>query len=461
MSSTPQHSQDISISDLRSGLNGGVIGPGDAAYDEARQVFFKGVDRRPAAVARVADARDVARVVTLVRDSGLELAVRSGGHSRAGYGTSQGGIVIDLSGMRALEIDADAKTAWVETGITAGEYTNVVGERGRATGLGDTGTVGIGGITLAGGIGFLVRKNGLTIDDLLAAEVVTADGEIVQASEESEPDLFWALRGGGGNFGVVTRLQLRLHEISEIVGGMLMLPATAEVITRFIEAADAAPEELSTIANVMLAPPMPFIPEDAHGKPVLLALLAHVGAVDQAERVLAPFRALGKPYVDMVRPMRYPEMYEGEGPPVPFMAGANFFADALAPADPATILEQLHQSTAMLKAVQLRVLGGALARVPNDATAFAHRDRRLFVNIAAMYMDPAETDTHDAWVGGLADSLGGGEAGGYIGFLGEEDEGTVRAAYPGQTWDRLRELKRRYDPDNLFRLNHNVPPAAS
>jgi FAD/FMN-containing dehydrogenase len=160
-----------------------------------------------------------------------------------------------------------------------------------------------------------------------------------------------------------------------------------------------------------------------------------------------------------VRPMRYPEMYEGEGPPVPFMAGANFFADALAPADAATILEQLHRSTAMMKAVQLRVLGGALARVPNDATAFAHRDRGLFVNIAAMYMDPAETDTHDAWVAGLADSLGKGEAGGYIGFLGEEDEATVRAAYPGPTWDRLRELKRRYDPDNLFRLNHNILPA--
>jgi FAD/FMN-containing dehydrogenase len=459
VSSKPQQSQDISISDLRSDLNGKVIGPDDAAYDEARQVFFKGVDRRPAAVARVADAHDVARVVTLARESGLELAVRSGGHSRAGYGTSDGGIVIDLSGMRAIEIDADGRTAWVETGSTAGEYTNVVGERGRATGLGDTGTVGIGGITLAGGIGFLVRKNGLTIDDLLAAEVVTADGEIVQASEESEPDLFWALRGGGGNFGVVTRLRLRLHEISEIVGGMLMLPATPEVITGFIEAADGAPEELSTIANVMLAPPMPFIPEDAHGKPILLALLADVGAVDNAERVLAPFRALGKPYADMVRPMRYPEMYEGEGPPVPFMAGTNFFTDALAPADAATILEQLHQSTAMMKAVQLRVLGGALARVPNDATAFAHRDRSLFVNIAAMYVDSAETDTHDAWVAGLADSLGGGEAGGYIGFLGEEDEGTVRAAYPGPTWDRLRELKRRYDPDNLFRLNHNTLPA--
>jgi FAD/FMN-containing dehydrogenase len=459
VSSTPQQSQGISIPDLRSDLEGEVIGPDDAAYDEARQVFFKGVDRRPAAVARVAGANDVARVVTFARESGLELAVRSGGHSRAGYGTSEGGIVIDLSRMRALDIDPDAGTASVQTGVTAGEYTSTVGERSRATGLGDTGSVGIGGITLAGGIGFLVRKYGLTIDDLLAAEVVTADGEIVRASEESEPDLFWAIRGGGGNFGVVTRLQLRLHEISEIVGGMVILPATPEVITGFIEAAEAAPEELSTIANVMLAPPMPFIPEEAHGKPVLLGLLADVGAVDQAERVLAPFRALGKPYADMVRPMRYPEMYEGEGPPVPFMAGSNFFADALAPADAATILEQLDQSTAMMKAVQLRVLGGAVERVPNDATAFAHRDRRLFVNIAAMYVDPAEAGTHDSWVAGLADSLGKGEAGGYVGFLGEEDEGTVRAAYPGSTWNRLRELKRRYDPHNLFHLNHNILPA--
>jgi FAD/FMN-containing dehydrogenase len=291
-----------------------VIGPDDAAYDEARQVIFKGIDRRPAAVARVAGADDVARVVTLARDSGLELAVRSGGHSRAGYGTSEGGIVIDLSGMRALDITPDGKTAWVETGMTAGEYTTAVGEQGRATGLGDTGSVGIGGITLAGGIGFLVRKYGLTIDDLLAAEVVTADGEIVQASEESEPDLFWALRGGEGNFGVATRIQLRLHEISQIVGGMVMLPATPEVITGFLEAAEAAPEELSTIANVMLAPPMPFIPEEAHGKPVLMGMLADVGPVDQAEALLAPFRALGKPYADMVRPIRYPRYTKVRGP---------------------------------------------------------------------------------------------------------------------------------------------------
>jgi FAD/FMN-containing dehydrogenase len=457
--SRSSETSDLSIDQLRAELDGRVIAPADPAYDDARQVFLKGVDRHPAAVVRPTNAEEVARVVSFAREAGVELAVRSGGHSRAGYGTTDGGIVIDLSEMKALEIDDESKTASVETGMTAGEYTAATGERGLATGLGDTGSVGIGGITLAGGIGFLVRNNGLTIDDLLAAEVVTADGEVVQASEESEPELFWGIRGGEGNFGVVTRLTLRLHEISEIVGGMLILPASPQVVTGFLEAAAAAPEELSTIANVMLAPPLPFVPEEAHGQPVLMGSFAYVGPVDDAEAVLAPFRALGEPYADMVRPVRYPELYEGEGPPVRFASGANFFADSLDGERAEAIFEGLPKSTAMMKAVQLRVLGGALGRVPADATAFAHRARRLFVNIAAMYMDGAEKDTHDAWVDGLADSLGRNGEGGYVGFLGDEDEETVRAAYPGETWERLREVKGRYDPDNVFRLNHNIPPA--
>jgi FAD/FMN-containing dehydrogenase len=455
MEARPQESSEFSIPEL----NGEVIAPDDPSYDEARHVFFKGFDRRPAAIARVAGADDVSRVVSVARDRGLELAVRSGGHSRAGYGTSEGGIVIDLSGMKAVDIDADGKTAWVETGITASEYTNATSEHGLVTGLGDSGTVGIGGITLAGGIGFLVRKNGLTMDDLLAAEVVTADGEIVQASAENEPDLFWAIRGGEGNFGVATRFQLRLHEISEIVGGMLILPATPEVITGFIEAAASAPEELSTIANVMIAPAMPFVPEEAHGKPIVMSQMAYVGPPDQAEAAIAPLRALAEPLADMVRPMRYPELYEGPEPEAQLASGANFFADSLEPGGAEAILEQLPQSTAMMKAVQLRVLGGALARVPADATAFPHRGHRLFVNVAAMYVDPGEKETHDAWVTGLAGRLSDGGSGGYAGFFGDEDEATVRAAYPGPTWNRLREIKRRYDPDNLFHLNHNIPPA--
>jgi FAD/FMN-containing dehydrogenase len=451
--------REIPVDELRAQLSGELITPEDPAYDEARQVFFKGFDRTPLAVARVAGAEDVARVITAAREGGLELAVRSGGHSWAGYGTSDGGLVIDLSAMKAMEMHTDARTVWTETGITAGEYTAATGERGLATGLGDTGSVGIGGITLGGGIGFLVRKNGLTIDDLLAAELVTADGEVRRVSEESEPDLFWAIRGGEGNFGVATRFQFRLHEISEIVGGMLILPATPEVITGFLEAAEAAPEELSTIANVLLAPPMPFIPEEAHGQPIVIGLIAYAGPVDRGASVVAPFRALAEPYADMVRPMRYPELYEGPEQEVRFASGANFFADSLGPAGADAILDQLPQSTAMMKAVQLRVLGGGLARVPNDTTAFAHRDRGLFVNVAAMYMDAAEADTHDAWVDELSDALGRDGAGGYVGFLGDEDEATIRSAYPGATWDRLRQIKRHYDPDNLFRVNHNIPPA--
>jgi FAD/FMN-containing dehydrogenase len=233
--------QDSPIDDLRAQLAGELIRSDEPSYDEARQVFFKGVDRRPLAVARVAGAADVAAVVNAAREGGLELAVRSGGHSRPGYGTVDGGLVVDLSGMDSVEIDADHGTAWAETGATAGKYTLVTAEKGRVTGLGDTGSVGVGGITLAGGIGFLVRKTGLTIDNLLAAEVVTADGQVVRASEDSEPDLFWAIRGGEGNFGIATRFQLRLAEISEIVGGMLILPASPQVITGFLEAAKAAP----------------------------------------------------------------------------------------------------------------------------------------------------------------------------------------------------------------------------
>ncbi len=451
--------QAMGIDELRAQLDGELITTTESAYDEARQVFLKGIDKRPLAVARVASAEDVVAVVNAAREADLELAIRSGGHSMAGYGTVDGGIVIDLSGLNDVEVDASGETAWVETGATAGQYTLATAEHGRTTGLGDTGSVGISGITLAGGIGYLVRKTGLAIDNLVAAEMVVADGELVRTSEDSEPDLFWAIRGGESNFGVATRLQLRLTEVSEIVGGMLILPASPQVITGFLEAAQAAPDELSTIAAVMIAPPMPFLPAEAHGKPVLMTQLAYSGPVDGAEQVIAPFRALAKPFGDMVRPMRYAELYEGPEREAAFAAGANFFTDSLDEAGAEAILERLAISMAPMSAVQLRVLGGAFGRVPNDATAFAHRDKGLFVNVSAMYVDGAETDDHRAWADGVTKSLGANGSGGYVGFLGEEKPETVRAAFPGDTWDRLREIKRRYDPGNLFHLNHNIPPA--
>jgi FAD/FMN-containing dehydrogenase len=450
----------ISIPQLRAVLNGRVITPDEASYDEARAVFYGGIDRRPALIVRVADATDVSHVVALARESGLELAVRSGGHSLAGHSTTDGGIVLDLSEMKGLEIDVERRTAWAQTGLTTGEYTAAAGAHGLATGFGDTGSVGIGGITLGGGVGYLVRKHGLTIDDLLAAEVVSADGELLRVDAERHPDLFWAIRGGGGNFGVATRFQYRLHGVDTIVGGMLVLPATPDVIHSFVAEADAAPEELSTIANVMTAPPMPLLPAEHHGQLVIMAMLVYAGEVEAGERVIAPFRALATPIADMVKPMRYPEIYPlEEGDYHPVASARTMFIDAIDHPVAETIVDHLQASTAQMAVAQIRVLGGAMARVSAEATAFAHRSSRIMVNVAALYERPNEAAEYEPWLSGFAAALRQGDGGAYVGFLGDEGDGRIREAYPGSTWDRLAAIKGRYDPTNLFRLNQNIPPA--
>ena len=447
------------LADL-SAVTGQVIRPGDADYDKARTVFLGGVDRRPAVIIRVANNNDVSRVIALARDSGMPLAVRSGGHSGAAHGVVDDGIVLDLADMRALKIDAEHRTASAETGLTAAEFSKAADEHGLAIGFGDTGSVGIGGITLGGGVGYLVRKYGLTIDDLLAADIVTADGELHRVDAKSEPDLFWAIRGGGGNFGIATRFQYRLHPVDGIVGGMLMLPATADVITSFIAMAEAAPEELSTIANVMPAPPMPFVPPEHHGKLVIFAMLCHAGAGEAGERAVAPFRTLATPIVDMVKPGRYPEMYPPDDENYhPLATSRTMFIDKVDRGVADMILEHLSASTAPMRVAQLRVLGGAMARVPVEATAFAHRRSRIMVNCAAICERPEEMALHAPWVTSFAAALRQGDAGAYVNFLADEGAARVRAAYPGSTWDRLRAIKTQYDPTNLFRLNQNIPPS--
>lgn len=448
----------LPISRLRESFTGRVIEPHDPGYDEARAVFMGGIDARPAVILRAANAEDVARAVEFARESGLELAVRGGGHSAAGHSTVEGGVVLDLRGMKALDVDVEARTAWAEAGLTAGEYTEATGAHGLATGFGDTGSVGIGGITLGGGIGYLVRKHGLTVDSLLAAEVVTADGQLLYADEEHHPDLFWALRGGGGNFGVVTRFKFRLHPVDAVVGGVLLLPATPGVIAGFIAEAEAAPEELSAIVNVMPAPPLPFVPTEHHGKLVVMALMAYAGDAAAGERALAPFRRLAPPLADLLRPMRYPELYppEEEGYR-PTAVARTMFLDAVDRGVAETVLEHLCSSTAAVRVAQLRVLGGAMARVSAGATAFAHRGRRVMANVAAFY-GPHDRAEQEAWVKSFAAALRQGDGGAYVNFLGDEGAERVRAAYPGPTWERLVAVKRRYDPGNLFRRNQNIPP---
>jgi FAD/FMN-containing dehydrogenase len=448
----------ISIPRLRDAFDGRVTAPGDPGYDRARTIFYGGFEQRPAAIVRPVVAAEVAQVVGLARDGGLELAVRGGGHSTAGHSLSDGGIVLDLSELTAIDVDPRARTAWAQAGLTAGAYTAAVQAHGLVTGFGDTGSVGIGGLTLGGGVGYLVRKHGLTIDNLLGVELVTADGRLLSVDAETHPDLFWAIRGGGGNFGVATRFQFRLHPLDGIVGGMLLLPATAQVVADFMAAAAAAPEELSAIAAVMAAPPMPFIPPERRGELVVMAMLVYAGDAEAGQRAVAPFRALAEPIADMVQPMPYAGVFPPEEEFHPTAVGHTMFLDRVDAEVAGTIMEHLQASDAAMRVVQLRALGGAMARVPVEATAFAHRRSRIMANVAAFYDGPADRDRRQAWVDGLAAALHQGDDGAYVNFLGDEGPGRVRQAYPGPTWDRLVEVKRRYDPGNLFRRNQNIPP---
>ena len=447
------------LASLASALQGRVVIPGDDDYDAQRQVFLGDFDRRPAAIARVANADDVTRVIGFARDTGVELAVRCGGHSTTGQSTTEGGVVLDLRDLTAIDIDPATKTVWAGAGLSAVELTKATGEHGLAVGFGDTGSVGISGITLGGGIGYMVRKHGLTIDSLLGAELVTADGQLHHVDAEHEPDLFWAIRGGGGNFGVATRFKYQLHEAGMVVGGMLILPATAETVEGFIAAAESAPEELSTIANVMPLPPMPDVPEEHHGKLVILAFMVHLGDIAAGEAAVAPFKALATPIVDMVRPMPYPDIYPPEDPSYrPMPVQRTMFLDHVDRSTAQAILDRLEASNATLRAAQLRVLGGQMARVPADATAFAHRDKRILAVLVNFYDGtPEDRARRQAWVDEFAGAMDQGVGGAYVNFLTTEGP---RTAYPGATWDRLVAIKQRYDPTNLFRLNQNVPPQA-
>jgi FAD/FMN-containing dehydrogenase len=451
----------LSIDALRSRVTGRVVGPDDRDYDDLRTIAAGGFDTRPAAIVRPADANDVSGVVDLARQHGIELAVRSGGHSAAGYGSTDGGIVLDLRDLTSFDLDAASQTAWVGAGWTALELSSLTAPLGLVIPFGDTGSVGIGGLTVAGGVGYLVRKHGLTIDSLLEAEVVTADGRIRLVDEVTEPDLFWAIRGGGGNLGVITRFRFRLHPLETTAGGMLILPATPQAVAAFVAAAEAAPETLSAIANIMPAPPMPFIPEAVHGQLIILASLLHSGEAAEGEQVLAPFRAIAEPLMDRLGPVAYLDLFPPEGPAdqPPIAEVHPLFLDHLGESEAAAILDALQASSAPMRVVQVRVLGGAVARVPVEATAYAHRRALIMLNIVAVCAGPDDRPTQRAWAEELAGRLDQGVPGAYVAFMGDESPERLREAFPGGTWDRLQELKARYDPTNVFHRNANVPPA--
>ena len=460
VSSPAKPSRFLDLSSIRRRIAGTVLAPGDDGYDAARAVALGGMDRHPAVIIQVSSAADVAQAVALARETGLELAVRGGGHSGAGHSALDGGIVIDTRDLTDLEIDVERRTAWAGAGLTALAYTEAAAAHGLATGFGDTGSVGIAGITLGGGVGYLVRKHGLTIDSLLAAELVTADGAVHLVDAEREPDLFWAVRGGGGNLGVVTRLQFCLHPVDEVTGGMLLLPATPANLAAVVRVLDDAPEALSAIINVMHCPPLPFVAPEVHGQVVIMIGACHAGAAADGAEALAPLRAVAEPIADRLRLIAYPELYppESEGEP-PIVVTRTGFIEVFDEAKAARALDRLASGAGSpMRLLQLRPLGGAAARVPAEATAYAHRDQRLMAYLLSIPAALEDRPDEAAWLDGLARDLELA-AGAYVNFLGNEGEAGVRQAYPGATWDRLAAIKRRYDPDNLFRHVQNVPPA--
>jgi FAD/FMN-containing dehydrogenase len=447
---------------LRAQLDGELVTPDRPSYDDTRKVHDITVDRRPLAIVRAASAEDVAAAVLFARDLGHPLAIRSGGHSLASLSMVDDALVIDLSAMKGIHIDPLTRIARVQTGVTSGELAGPANALGLALTTGDTSSVGFGGLTTGGGIGFMARKYGLTIDNLLAAQVVTPAGEILTACEDEHPDLFWAIRGGGGNFGVVTELTLRLAPVGQIVGGDLLLPATREVIRGYLEYTASAPDDLTTIANIMHAPPWPFVSEEWVGKLIVSVIVSWTGTVEDSEGALAPLRSLATPIADTVRPMPYPAIYESTAhQATPHgVAIRSMFADELSDDALDAMLAAMERATSPFSIIHLRGLGGAMARVAPDATAFAHRSQRYLFGAIAVWLDAAEDpEQHHAWVEALWQDVRHEGNGVYVNFLEREGPDRVRDAYPPATLARLAEIKRRYDPQNLFQLNQNIPPA--
>jgi FAD/FMN-containing dehydrogenase len=434
------------------------IWPGDAEFDDARAIFAGGFDFRPAVIVRPADANEVAQAIALAHERGLELAVRSGGHSAAGFGTTDGGVVLDLGNLNAVAVDTDAQTVWAETGMRARDLAGALGSHGSVVPLGDSGVVGIGGLTLGGGVGYLSRKYGLTIDHLLAADVVTADGELLTATVNDHSDLFWAIRGGGGNFGVVTRLQFGLIDLPSVVGGVLIFPASAQAVNALMDVVQAAPDQLTAVVTVGVLR-VPAIPEEWHGRPVIMVQLCCASAADD-EAAIKAIRAVGTPLVDTVRAMSFAEIY----PPPPSVklhpksVGRTMFLSHVDRAAADTIMNYIEESDAMSRGVQIRVLGGAVSQVSDDATAYAHRTKSVIASVSSSYLPLDDKQMRKAWADEFTAALDQGVAGAYVNLMGEEGPDGVRAAYPGSTWDRLAAIKARYDPENVFRRNHNIPP---
>ncbi len=451
------------IDRLREQVGGRVTAPGDEGYDEARAVFNGMIDKRPAVVVRPENAADVVVAVNFARDGGLDLAVRGGGHSVPGFGTVDDGVVIDLSGMRGVEVDAGARTARAQGGAPWGDFNDATYPFGLATTGGIISTTGVGGLTLGGGIGYLTRGFGLSLDNLVGADVVTADGQQLHATDRENDDLFWALRGGSGNYGVVTSFEFRLHPVKDIYGGPMFyeLSEAENILKFFREYIADAPEEMGAFPAFQIAPLLPFIPEDRHGDTFIAMVACWAGPLEQGESALKPFHDVAPVVAEFVGPMPYPALnsaFDALVPPGLQHYWKASFVKELTDEGIAAHAKHGPDIPVVNSTMHIYPINGAVHRVDAGATAFAHRDGNFATVIAGMWPDPADNEANMRWVRDYYDATAPhSKEAGYVNFMSDDDQERIRANY-GSNYDRLVDVKRAYDPENLFRRNQNIAP---
>jgi FAD/FMN-containing dehydrogenase len=458
---------EATIRELDIGLAGSVIGPGDPDYESARCIWNGAIDKRPALIVRAASTEDVIQAVGFARSEGRPIAVRGGAHSIAGFSTCDDGLVIDLGELNEVHVDARARRAFAGGGTRWKTFDAATQRHGLATTGGLVSSTGLGGFTLGGGIGHLVRKYGLACDNLISAELVAADGSVVLASESKNPELFWALRGGGGNFGVVTKFEFALHPVGPtVLGGVIFYPGeeAAEVTTRWRDQLPNLPDELSTFASLATAPLAPFIPEYWQNKKVAVLVACWAGDPAEGEDVVRPLRSLGTPITDLLGPIPYVDLQQLLDP-IWEPGAANYFTSAFLDRLPDEAIQTLadhHHSSAdlpVLAELHLHHLGGAVARVPAGGTAFTDRRSPILLNCVARTADPADLPQYAAWARSARYEMATyGKGGMYVNFTGEGGDDNRRASYPPEIYSRLQAVKNEYDPLNVFRFNMNIPP---
>jgi FAD/FMN-containing dehydrogenase len=456
------------LDELAAGLLGELIRPEDPAYDEARTLWNGAIDKRPVGIARVAGVADVQAALAFARSRGLPVAVRGGGHGVAGLASVDGGLVIDLAGLRAVSVDPAARTARVEAGARLGDVDRATQEYGLAVPAGQISDTGVAGLTLGGGTGWLMRKHGLTIDNLLAVDLVAADGRALRASADEHPDLFWGVRGGGGNFGVVTAFEFRLHPVGPVVvaGSLLYtLDKAADALRQYHAFMETAPDELTAFAVLMTVPPAPPFPAHLHGRPALAIDVCYAGPIEEGLAAVTPLRAASAPDLDLVGPLPYvvrQTMLDGTAPRGFHHYYKGDYLHALDDRVIAAILEAFARVPNPFCMVHLARMGGAVGRVAEGATAFSGRDASYLVWTFGTAPPTGGMEATRAWVRDLAAALAPSATGGVYVNVIDRDEGRerVRAAYGAAKYARLAALKAAYDPENVFRLNQNIAPAA-